>query len=93
MRRVRTTGRALLGLGSALLCIGWSFPPNASEGERPSEPVLVSESILEDAYAPIEIRPEEEDPVTIELDPSPLLPPVLPSAGEDAPAVLQDATF
>jgi len=89
-RRMRKSGRVLLGLGAALLCAGWSFPPSA-DVKPAGEPELGNAPILEAAQSPVEIAPPpEEDVETIELDRSPAMPEILPSAGEDAPKVLED---
>jgi hypothetical protein len=90
---VRKTGRALLVSSSALLCTAWSFAPKAEEAKATAEPTLGGVASFEEARVPIEIGPAAEDAATIELDPSPAQPEVLPSAGEDLPQVLEDVAL
>ena len=89
MRNVRTTGRALLGLGSALLCVGWSFPPDEDVAQAKFEEPTLTELPPVDAGPPIEVAPLDEDTASIELDASTTLR-ELPSAGDEAPRVLND---
>ncbi len=90
MREVRTTGRALLGLGSALLCVGWSFPPEEGTSQaRFDEPTLSGLPTVDAGPPQIEIAPPEEDEASIELDPTSTLP-EFPSAGDVEPPDLID---
>ena len=90
---VRTAARALLVSSSALLCLAWSFPPETEAADAVAEAEFGVAPILEAAEAPIGIAPEDVDQKTIELDPSPVLPVVLPSVAEDPPEVLEDAAL
>ncbi len=90
MRQVRTTGRALLGLGSALLCVGWSFPPDEDAvTPRADEPTLAALPSVDAGPPRGEIAPLEDDTARIELDSTATLP-ELPSAGDATPPVLHD---